>query len=162
MLFSKKNFLKLDKFTRKLPLSDLLHDSSGVAWDKAENDLLNYNKTILTISSTSLVLSFSVIKITGIHINITLLGISWLLLSIALLTGAFLLFLKFIASLADGILIAHDGKVTKEGKVFEWNTIYFTCLTWIFYLSLLQLITFIAGLLLLIGTVFFSLTYSCN
>lgn len=156
MHISKKGFIFLASIIDKLPFSSLLKDSSGTAWDKAENDLLNYNKTVLTISSSSLVLSFSVIKVTGIHINIVLLGISWVLLSLALVVGVCLLFTKFFASLADGILFAHDGKKITPEKVERLQVIYFTSLTLIYYLGVIELLTFIFGLLLLIGTVFAS------
>lgn len=68
------------------------------AWNETEPHLYEFNKTIITLSSSVLVLSFSVIQFSKSAVDKNIVGISWILLVSALIIGVVLYFVRFIVA----------------------------------------------------------------
>ena len=47
------------------PFFKLMEEASLDEWDKAKSQLFDFNKTVITVASSAIVLSFSLTKITG-------------------------------------------------------------------------------------------------
>lgn len=71
---------------------------------------------------------------------------------VALLTGIILLFAKYVASLTDGIFISHDKEVIDKEEKNKLLAIYFISLATVYYLSVVELISFGIGLISLLVT----------
>ncbi len=93
---------------------------SGSVWDGAEKDLFEYNKTIITLSSSALVLSFTVIRLGNISLNKVLIGSSWTLFLLVILSGVLIQFSKFLYRLTDEVVKqgSNDGGY-KKGELFS-------------------------------------------
>jgi len=157
-----------EKFVKKIrllqkenTLAFLRGKISGSVWAKAQESLLDYNKSIITLSSSALILSFSLIKITETSLNKWLVGLSWAFFLITILLGVLILFIKFLYDIADGLLEkgAKAGKYKKKESILKYKEImiYFKYRGTIFWLAVFELLFFWIAFLLLIITAFHSL-----
>lgn len=135
-----------------LPILRLFFLGSPSNWREAEEHLLDFNKTIITLSSSILVLSFSVIKIAGLSVNKNLIIISWLFFYLCILSGVVLLFLKFITRFADNVIKerANKHKYSMD-KILDYEEVrvFYTLLPIMFILAFVELISFLVAFLIL-------------
>jgi len=153
---------KIFKFGLKL--SDSLHFGSIEFLDSfnrrtskmfliIEDALLEYNKTIITLSSSILILSFSLIKVANININKTLIGISWLFFIISIFCGVTVVFFKYYLKFAD-VMISEEKEHIKHGKkdkryLFMELKGYYLMSNSLLLLSIINYYSFFIGLLFL-------------
>lgn len=135
---------------------DLVTQIYGAVWNNSEQHLYEFNKTIITLSSSVLVLSFSIIQFTKSNVDKNSVKISWLALVLALIVGVALYFFRFIVSiLYEKIKVNEDkiGVVTRD-NFFEHRAIaaYSFLIILSFVLGFLQLIFFISGIVLLMSS----------
>jgi len=141
-------------------LKGLERSTNAPMWDQAESHLVEYNKTIITLSSSALVLSFSIIKIGGLVISKWLLGLSWGLFLLAIGVGIIILFMSFLYNLAAGNIdrlqkekdFKFDDHVDKPEIIFFWKS-----RSLMIWLSVAELLFFFAAISTLIITAFLSL-----
>ena len=133
---------------------------SGSVWDGAEKDLFEYNKTIITLSSSALVLSFTVIRLGNISLNKVLIGSSWTLFLLVILSGVLIQFSKFLYRLTDEVVKqgSNDGGY-KKGELFSELEIpfYFASRFYMFWISVFQLVSFWFAFVLLMLAAFISI-----
>lgn len=77
---------------------------SGSVWQQAKQSLDSYNKTIITLSSSLLVLSFSLLKVIDITLNVFYLKIAWISFFLVISLGVLVLLFKFFYFLCVGII----------------------------------------------------------
>lgn len=134
---------------------------SGEVWDKARKSLLDYNQSIITLSSSALVLSFTLIKITNLDLNKKLVGLSWMFYLLAILLGSSILFVNFLYNLTDGIVEreSKEGKYKKLESIVKHREIkfYFLSRSLIFLFATSELIFFWLGFVFLIFAAYLSL-----
>ena len=134
---------------------------SSSVWIRTQESLLDYNKSIITLSSSALVLSFSLIKITNVSINKYLIGLSWTFFLLTIFSGILTLFIKFLYDLVDGVIKreAKAGKYKKDKNILRFKEIiiYFKTREFIFWLAIFQLILFCLAFLLFIIAAFLSI-----
>ena len=141
------------KMRTKTPFFRLVFQSSGHDWESAETHLFDFNKTIITLSSSILVVSFSLIKLASLRINKTLLGWSWGLFVFTIACGVILLFLRFISRFTDRIIESQADKGNykiPDLLTHEEIGIYFSSIFAMYLLSFIELLGFLAGMILLV------------
>ena len=130
-----------------------LHQSTNAPmWFKAESYLTDYNNTVITLSSSALVLSFSIVKIGKIFPNKYLLGFSWILFISVIVLAVIILFISFLHSLAGGnIERLQNNKEWKKEMMWEKPEVsfYWTARKIMFWLSIVELIAFVFALVIL-------------
>jgi hypothetical protein len=126
---------------------------SGTIWDKIEKDLLDFNKTLITLCSSALVLSFTLIGFNKIKIDPVSLSTAWISLAISILFGALLLFLKFLYRLSEQIVKKNTEKgeygKDKPLKSHKELMFYFKSRTLIYWFAIFELSFFVVGLIML-------------
>lgn len=147
-LFKKKN-----NFVLNIP-----DELSSNNWDKTYKHLLEFNKTVITLSSSALILSFSATQLGTLSVNKCLLGISWMALAWVLISGICVYFFNYLYIVSDRIAEEiSDQKKYKTTALFlksEEALYYFATRKLVYFLSLSQLIAFMLGLIFLLVTAF--------
>lgn len=136
-------------FGSKIPIFRLFFEGSPKNWTSAEEHLFDFNKTIITLSSTIVVLSFTLISLRGLKIEKGLLATSWICFFVAIAMGVLLFYLKFISRFVDRIMEekADSKKYLKKDFIFDHEEIwvYFISLILMYVFSILELLTFLIG-----------------
>lgn len=127
------------------------------AWNETEPHLYEFNKTIITLSSSILVLSFSVIQFSKSTVDKNIMGISWILLVLALIIGVILYFVRFIV--AFSVEKVKETRGVTNNNFFEHKecVVYSILISISFILGFTQLILFAAGVIILMISAFNSL-----
>jgi len=158
----------LSNLFKETPISYLKENMSPQVWELTERKLFSFNKTVITLSSQALVLSFSVIQIGKVPVNKSLIGWAWTFFLLAILSGVFLFFLKYLRSLSKEItdLNLKEGKYGKKPKdgglqnklilSKELNWVY-KMQSWMFTISIFQLVIFLSAFIVLMLTAFLSI-----
>ena len=134
----------------------------GVYWQNSEQHLYEFNKTVITLASSALVLSFSVIQLMHAEIGHSkgVLGLSWAALVLSIIIGVVLHFLRFITAISIEKVREKEKRLTITKENFFDNkevVTYASLISLSFILGLIQLILFTAGILLLMVTAFNSI-----
>ncbi len=137
-------------------LKRLEKSTNGPMWERAQINLTEYNKSIITLSSSALVLSFSIIKIGNVTPNKYLLGLSWLLFLFAIGAGILIQLLSFIYTLAAGnIDRLYKHKEWKEEMILNPEiALFWNARSWMIWISLVEMLFFFIAIALLITTAF--------
>lgn len=155
------NFFKeINRLLTRIPVRRLERSTTGIMWEKAQDHLTEYNKTVITLSSSALILSFSIVKIGNVQTNKLLLGFSWGLFLLAIGIGIFMLLLTFFYSLSAANLerlnaekgYKFEDHMEKPEVLFFWRAR--SIMIW---LSISELVLFFAALISLIITAFISI-----
>lgn len=129
---------------------------SGKAWEESYSYLNEYNKTVITLSSSALILSITAIQLRKANFDKILLIISWSLFILVLILGVLLHFSNYLHTVTAKIieLKAKNKKYKDNIEFINTNeaNLYFSSRTWMFFLSFFQLIVFIAALIILMIT----------
>ena len=156
----RKKYLKFLGFLINTPIFNLLFKVSGDIWDKSEWRLFEFNKTIITLSSSTLVLSFSLINLIKLSIDGFLIAWSWFFLTVSLILGVTLYYMRFITFFLDRVIEKKaDAKLYNQKNLLDNNEIivYYSFLNFIFIISFVELFTFILGILFLMVAAYGSL-----
>lgn len=149
----KQNYrIKALKYLLEIPIFNLLKNVSGTIWDKCESRLFDFNKTIVSLSSSILVLSFSLISLTKVQVDTNLIIKSWLFITMSLISGLILYYLRFITFFLDRIVEdkANNKKYTKETLLNNNEVyLYYLFLPLMFIISFAELMFFIIGIIIL-------------
>jgi hypothetical protein len=160
--------IKIKEIWKKSTLGYLYSQTSPRAWNLSEEKLFDLNKTVITLSSSALVLSFSAIQIGKPTLIKSLIGLTWGSFLLVIIIGIFLIFIKYVRSLSNEIIRVNinKGKYVKDEKYKglseelllskEFNFIYKTQ-SLMYILSILQLLFFTLSFLLLILTAYLAL-----
>lgn len=135
---------------------------TGKIWDESEKELFSFNKTLITLSSSALILSFTLISLTNLTVNKICLTISWALFLLTIILGSFLEFFRFLYRVTDRLIKsrADAGNYKKSGKpLSEIDEIlfYFNIRSLMFGASFAELITFILAFVFLMIAAYLSI-----
>lgn len=127
---------------------------SGTLWDATYTHLNEYNKSVITLSSSALILSFTAIQIGQLNVDKSLLLFSWIFLIFVLISGVALFFLNYLYVVICGLLLKNTDKKLFKTKIeflaSEEATYYFYTRILMYYLSLFQLLAFSIGIIMLV------------
>ena len=142
-----------------LVINKLINATNKDVWAEAEMHLTEYNKSIISLSSSALILSFSVIKLGKLSPNKTILGISWVLFLLVIGLGLFIQLFSFLYHLSSG-------NIERLKKYKEWKTemmwknpevaFFWSARSWMTRLSVIELLFFFLALSCLIIIAFSS------
>lgn len=129
----------------------------GTVWSESEKYLYEFNKTIITLASSTLVLSFSIIQFLKSPIDKNNLVMSWIILVLALVIGVMLYFFRFIIAIAFE-KVKPKGSILRDDFFKHKDAVaYALLINASFILGILQLILFVLGIALLMLSAFNSL-----
>ncbi len=141
----------------KTPILKLFYKGSPENWDHAKEPFFDFNKTIITLSSSVLVLSFSLIKIKELEIDKGLIGLSWTAFLLTIFCGVIILYLQFVYKFTDSLI----KQKADEGKYFQKTlldneeiVINYLSLTLIYFISLIELASFFIAFCILMFAAF--------
>src|SRR5690348_4258665 len=106
----------LSQRIKKNPIYWLPKEMSGKAWEGSYTHLNEYNKTVITISSSALILSITAIQLSKVQPDKTLLITSWSLFTITLILGVLLHFFNYLHAVTAKII-----KINFENKKYKDN-----------------------------------------
>lgn len=149
-------------FSKKIKKTflDLIVLIYGSLWTEGEPHLYEFNKTVITLASSVLVLSFSIIQFTDSNISKSTLGRSWALLVMTLIIGTSLYFMRFITTISyEKVKNKEKYKPITRDNFFDIKeaVVYSFLISLAFILGLAQLILFVIGISLLMTAAFNSL-----
>lgn len=126
---------------------------TGHIFNDTYTHLIEYNKTAITLASSTLVLSFTALQLGKLHVNKWLLITSWVFLILVLICGVTTYFLNYLYALISGIVRKkaenkdyEDNRsfyISEEAKYYFWSRLL------IYFLSIVQLLFFVIGIILL-------------
>ncbi len=130
-------------------------------WLDAERNFFEYNKSIITLASSALVLSFTAAKISNLHTNLITLAISWVGFIITIFFGLSIQLMNFLYSLAESNI--HK---LSEDKVFKSENLknpevgfYWEARIVMFWISIFEMFLFILSLVFLMISAFLTISY---
>jgi len=139
-------------------IKKLERSTNAPMWEKAQPHLLEYNKSIITLSSSALILSFSVVKLGKVAPDKFLLGLSWVLFLFVISIGMLILLISFLYQLAAGnIDRLYNRKEWKDEMLFNPEIAFFwSSRSLMIWLSVIEILIFLTALSVLMLTAFVS------
>ncbi len=145
-------------FTTVVYLPDQI---SGKTWDSSDTHLFEYNKNLITLSSSAFVLSFGFVKLAQISVNKVFLIFSWVMFLGVILSGSFLLLLNYLYRLNDSIMKRKSESKTYKTREEQLKSVelifFFRSRGWMYWTVLSETVFFGLGFIALIFTAVFSI-----
>lgn len=148
------NFFKIWGFNPLKLLKTLKGATSANIWKKSEKSLVEFNRTLITLASSALVLSFSLINLVELNINKAIIGLSWTFFLLVILSGTFIHLLNFLHKLTNEVIKvkAEKGEYEKGEPLEVEMQFYFISRTIMFYATILEWLFFlVAFIFMMIG-----------
>jgi hypothetical protein len=128
---------------------------SGAIWDETVTYLFEFNKTLITLASSTLVLSFAALQFNKSNSNVdkNSLIVSWMLFMWILIAGASVHFFNYLYVLTNQMIKTElkDTSISEEKFWRSKESLYYTeTRKIIYFLSLSQLISFPIAFMLII------------